>query len=139
MAGEQARRDVVDDLLELPGVGKQFPVSFESWAWLLRTLAEPLPWQNSTLLHGDSATAVATLKDEFDGDLCILGSGELVRSLATHGLVDVYTLSIHPLVLGTGTRLFADDGTLSRIELVESVPTTPAVIIATYRMKGADR
>jgi len=99
-----------------------------------RTLAGPLPWENSALLTGDAVDAVAALKREVDSDLVVLGSGELVRSLAGAGLVDVYTLSIHPLTLGTGTKLFGEGreayGTL---ELVEAVPTTTGVIIATYR------
>jgi dihydrofolate reductase len=99
-----------------------------------RTLAEPLPWKNSVLLGGDAAAAAADLKRRVNGDLCVLGSGELLRSLIAHGLVDVLTLSIHPLVLGTGTRLFPEPGTLSRMKLVESVPTTTGVIIATYEV-----
>ncbi|HEY2671318.1 MAG TPA: dihydrofolate reductase family protein [Rugosimonospora sp.] len=99
-----------------------------------RTLAEPLPWENSSLLKGDASDAVAALKRDVAGDLVVLGSGELVRSLARSGLVDVYTLSIHPLTLGTGTRLFAE-GTdaYGTWELVDAVPTTTGVIIATYR------
>ncbi|MEZ0064307.1 dihydrofolate reductase [Streptacidiphilus sp. MAP12-20] len=97
-----------------------------------RTLADPLPWQNSTLLSGDVTQAVALLKKELDQDVVVLGSGELVRSLAAAGLVDRYVLSIHPLVLGSGQRLFPDAGPLARLRLVESVPTTTGVIIATY-------
>ncbi|GIF69193.1 deaminase [Asanoa ishikariensis] len=92
-----------------------------------RTLAEPLKWQNSTLLSGD----VAALKKEVEGDLVVLGSGVLVRSLLEAGLVDVLTLSIHPLTLGTGTRLFGAPPTT--MELVEAIPTTTGVLIATYR------
>jgi dihydrofolate reductase len=99
-----------------------------------RTLADPLPWENSVLLGGDAATAVADLKERVDGDLCVLGSGALVRSLTAHGLMDAITLSIHPLVIGTGTRLFPEAGTLARMKLVESVPTTTGVIIATYEV-----
>jgi dihydrofolate reductase len=103
-----------------------------------RTLTGPLPWQNSALVggdtHGDAATAVADLKQRVDGDLCVLGSGELVRALTAHGLVDALTLAIHPLVLGTGTRLFPPAGPPARMTLVESVPTTTGVIIATYEV-----
>ncbi|MFG2104421.1 dihydrofolate reductase family protein [Micromonospora echinaurantiaca] len=99
-----------------------------------RTVAEPLPWRNSSLLTGDATQAVAALKRDVEGDLVVLGSGELVRSLARAGLVDVYTLSIHPLVLGTGRKLFAEgEDAYSTLELVEAVPTTTGVIIATYR------
>ncbi|MEV4556257.1 dihydrofolate reductase family protein [Kitasatospora sp. NPDC049285] len=96
------------------------------------TLEEPLPWQNSVLLTGDAAAAVADLKKELEQDLVVLGSGELVRSLAAAGLVDRFVLSVHPLVLGSGRRLFPDRGPLSRMRLVDSVPTGTGVIIATY-------
>ena len=97
------------------------------------TLREPLPWVNSTLLEGDAAQAVATLKEQSGEDLAVLGSGELVWSLIRHDLVDEYVLTIHPLVLGTGRRLFADDGRRAELQLVESVTTTTGVIIAVYR------
>ena len=97
-----------------------------------RTLTEPLPWENSTLLPGDAADAVARLREERDGDLAILGSGTLVRALAARGLVDEYLLSIHPLVLGTGRRLF-DGVPPAPLRLVDSVTTTTGVIIATYQ------
>lgn len=99
-----------------------------------RTLVEPLPWENSSLLKGDLRQAVTALKRDVEGAVVVLGSGELVRSLAGADLVDVYTLSIHPLTLGGGTRLFADGATGYRtFALVEAVPTTTGVIIATYR------
>jgi dihydrofolate reductase len=96
-----------------------------------RTLEEPLPWENSTLLAGDAVDAVATLKDDA-GDLTALGSGELVRSLMSRGLIDEYLLLIHPLVLGSGRRLFPD-GVFASLELADSLTTTTGVVIATYR------
>jgi dihydrofolate reductase len=99
-----------------------------------RTLTEPLPWENSSLLKGDAADAVAALKRDVAGDLVVLGSGELVRSLSGAGLVDVYMLSIHPLTRGAGAKLFAEGkAAYGKLELVEAVPTTTGVIIATYR------
>ena len=98
-----------------------------------RTLAEPLPWQNSTLLKGDGVEAVARLKQESDEDLLILGSGELIRSLIPRKLIDRFILLIHPLVLGSGRRLFADDGHLQALKLVDSRPTSTGVLIATYQ------
>jgi dihydrofolate reductase len=99
-----------------------------------RHLAEPLPWGNSSLLDGDAVDAVGALRRDVEGDLVVLGSGELVRALAGAGLVDVYTLSIHPLTLGTGTKLFAGgEDAYGTLELVEAVPTTTGVLIATYR------
>ena len=87
---------------------------------------------NSTLLAGEAADTVAALKREVDGMVTVLGSGELVRSLITRGLIDEYLLLIHPLVLGSGERLFPH-GAFARLELVDSLTTTAGVVIATYR------
>jgi dihydrofolate reductase len=98
-----------------------------------RTLREPLPWQNSTLLSGDAAGTVGRLKEQPGKDMVVLGSGDLLQTLMRHGLVDEYVLLIHPLVLGRGRRLFTDDAQRSVLRLVNSVPTTTGVMIATYR------
>jgi dihydrofolate reductase len=97
-----------------------------------RTLTDPLPWINSTLLSGDAADAVRELKGKPGKDLVVLGSGNLVRSLIRAELVDHYQLLIHPVVLGSGQRLFPDDGPFSRLRLAKSVVTTTGVVIATY-------
>ncbi len=97
------------------------------------SLPAELPWVNSTLVSGDVATAVATLRNQPGIDLTILGSGELVRCLTEHSLIDEYQLLIHPVLLNSGRRLFADSGSLAEFELVNSVTTTKGVIIATYR------
>jgi dihydrofolate reductase len=96
------------------------------------TLAEPLPWRNSTLLKGDAAEAVAERKQQPGKDLVVLGSGELARSLMRRDLVDRYVLLIHPLVLGSGRRLFADGGAFAALRLVHARTTTTGVVIATY-------
>ncbi len=96
------------------------------------TLEEPLSWVNSRLLPGDAATSVADLRAEGTGDLVVLGSGELVRSLMPHGLVDELTLLIHPLVLGRGRRLFTDGVEAAALRLVSSETTDTGVVIATY-------
>ena len=98
------------------------------------TLTEPLAWQNSRLLTGDAADAVAQLKQEHEKTLVVFGSGVLVRSLMEGGLVDECVLQIHPLVLGTGRRLFLDGGALTRFRLAHSVATRTGVIVATYEL-----
>src|SRR5713101_864797 len=97
------------------------------------TLSEPLSWSNSTLLKGDAAEAVARLKQELGKDLVVLGSGELVQSLMRRNLVDEYVLLIHPLVLGSGRRLFTDGGAFAALRLVDTRTTTTGVLIATYQ------
>jgi len=98
-----------------------------------RTLTAPLPWSHSTLLAGDAREAVAALKEQPGKDLVVLGSGELIQSLMRQNLVDRYILMIHPLVLGSGRRLFADPAAVTRLRLVESLTTTTGVVIATYQ------
>jgi dihydrofolate reductase len=97
-----------------------------------RTLTDPLPWNNSTVLKGDAAETVKELKEQPGEDIGVMGSGELVQSLIRHRLVDEYLLMIHPLVLGSGRRLFPE-GVHSSLRLVDSVTTTTGVVIATYR------
>jgi dihydrofolate reductase len=100
------------------------------------TLAEPLAWQSSTLLRGDVAGAVATLKREAGGDLLVIGSTVLVQTLLEHGLVDELRLIIDPVIVGGGKRLFRDDGALRRLRLVDSQATSTGAIIATYTPAG---
>jgi dihydrofolate reductase len=102
-----------------------------------RTLPEPLAWANSIRLAGDETgdvtAAVAVLRERPGQDLVVLGSGELVRSLIHRGLIDEYMLLVHPVILGSGQRLFADDGTHAQLRLVDATTTSSGVVIATYR------
>jgi dihydrofolate reductase len=65
-------------------------------------------WQNSEIVGGDDdvPAAVAALKQQDGGDVLIAGSRSLIPTLAAHGLVDEYRLMVHPIVLGSGKRLF---------------------------------
>jgi dihydrofolate reductase len=98
-----------------------------------KTLKEPLAWVNSTLQDGEAKTVVAKLKQGSGKDLSIIGSGVLVGSLLEAGLIDVLTLLIHPLVLGSGRRLFDSGGSLAKLELTDSVTSPTGVVIATYK------
>jgi len=98
-----------------------------------RTLKEPLPWMNSTLLKSNVPEAVAALKAQQEKDLVILGSGELIQTLMQNQLIDQYVLLIHPLVLGTGQRLFREGSPYSTLQLVDSKATPKGVVIATYQ------
>ncbi|TDC61616.1 dihydrofolate reductase, partial [Actinomadura sp. GC306] len=89
-----------------------------------RTMTEA-PWENSVLLKD-----VGDVEGIEEG-LTVLGSGVLVRELMRRDLVDEWLLMVHPVVLGTGRRLF--DGVEAGLRLVESVVTTTGVVIATYR------
>ena len=97
------------------------------------TLKEPLPWSNSTLLKGDAAQAVSQLKQQPGKDLLIMGSGEPIQSLMRANLIDDYVLLIHPLVLGSGRRLFPDGGAAATLRLVATSTTDKGVVIASYQ------
>jgi dihydrofolate reductase len=97
-----------------------------------RTLSEPLEWQNSTVLQGDVAEAVAALKRQDGGDLLVIGSTALVQTLVGHDLVDEFRVMVDPLVVGGGKRLFRDDGARRPLRLVDSQVTTTGAIVATY-------
>lgn len=98
-----------------------------------RTLQNTDLWENSVLLTGDAVQNVTALKAKPGPDLAVIGSGALVRSLHAAGLVDSYTLLIHPLVFGRGRRMFDETSPLTTFILEHSVPTTTGVLIATYR------
>ena len=94
-----------------------------------RSLAEA-EW-NATIMQGDAGDAVAALKQGDGGDLLIYGSGTFVDELTTRGLIDEYRLMVHPVLVGSGARLFERAGERT-LELVESVTTATGVVVATY-------
>jgi dihydrofolate reductase len=98
-----------------------------------RTLSEPLSWINSTLLKGDASETVARLKGEPGKDLVVMGSGDLAQSLMRSNLIDEYVLLIHPLVLGSGRRLFTDGSPTATLRLAGTRTTTNGVVIVTYQ------
>ena len=97
-----------------------------------RTRSGQLEWQNSRVLEGDLAAAVAALKQEDGGDLHTIGSTQLVRSLIEHDLVDELRLVIDPVTVGGGKRIFRDDGALRLFRLVDAQVASTGAILATY-------
>ena len=97
------------------------------------TLTAPLAWQNSTLLNGDIAAKLREIKAGPGKDIVILGSGDLIQNLMPHNLIDRYVLMIHPLVLGSGRRLFPDAGVPATLKLTDTKSTDTGVIVATYQ------
>lgn len=100
-----------------------------------RTLSQDdLDWNNSTLLPPDDVLgAVRELREQDGGDVQVMGSLELARTLISNDLVDEYRLMIEPIVLGGGKRLFPDDGQARPLELVDSTKSKTGVHICTYR------
>jgi dihydrofolate reductase len=102
-----------------------------------RTL-ERLDWQGSQLVQGDVAEEVAQLKKQPGGNIAVLGSASLVRTLAEHDLVDEYFVVISPIVLGSGKRLFGAAQDPSKLRLVESKPTSTGSVMLTYRPERSE-
>jgi dihydrofolate reductase len=96
------------------------------------TLRDP-SWANTTVL-GD-VEEVVRVKEQHDGELLVAGSATLVRALLERGLVDELRLMVFPVVLGTGKRLFADDGERRRFQVVDT-KRTGAVVLVTLRRQG---
>jgi dihydrofolate reductase len=85
------------------------------------------------LIHGEIARALEGLKAKEERDLVVFGSGVLVQSLMRWNLVDEFLLLIHPLTLGTGRRLFAEDGIRTELKLYDVKATSNGVVVATYQ------
>jgi dihydrofolate reductase len=96
------------------------------------TLTNP-EWENTTVIAEDIPAAVARLKEQYQGDVLVAGSAKLVDLLREHDLVDEYRLMVHPVVLGSGKRLFADSSAVSDLQLVESRKVGPDVLLLVYR------
>jgi len=95
-----------------------------------------LTWGPSVLLTGDVAEAVTALKQTDGPQLQVHGSGDLVQTLLGAGLVDRWHLVVHPVLLGSGRRLFADGTVPASLRLVESRVTKGGTIMATYVPAG---
>jgi dihydrofolate reductase len=103
-----------------------------------RTL-DRVEWNNSTLLEGDVAEAVAKLKEEDGPEIQVHGSSDLLQTLLEHDLVDELNLKIFPVVLGTGKRLFGNGAAPAGLTLAESSVSSTGVVMATYRREGSVR
>lgn len=93
-------------------------------------------WADTTILSGDVAGAIRELKARPGGELQVHGGGRLIRWLLENELVDEINLFIYPLILGQGTRLFAETGPDHALELMESHSTKSGIIVQNYRVSG---
>jgi dihydrofolate reductase len=93
-----------------------------------------LEWAGSEPLDGDVRESVAALKAQGEGTIAVLGSGVLVQALIENEQVDEYRLFVHPLVLGSGKRLFREYPRPLRLRLVDCTPTSTGVLFLTYAL-----
>jgi dihydrofolate reductase len=90
-------------------------------------------WNNTTIIRGDVAAEVTTLKAEPGGDLLVAGSAQLARALIEHGLVDEFRLMVFPIILGSGKRFFPDMSKPARLELVEVKTAGAGILLLRYK------
>ncbi|MEU5051303.1 dihydrofolate reductase family protein [Streptomyces sp. NPDC021096] len=102
---------------------------------VVSTTLETTEW-NATLVKGDLAEEVAALKERYERDILVYGSGALIRSLVTEGLVDELKLWIHPVVVGEGKRLFPEGTQMSRWTLAGTKTFDSGALILDYRPSG---
>ena len=105
-----------------------------------RTLSQDdMRWSSTLLPADDVVGAVRRLRDREGGDLLVMGSASLVRTLVSNDLVDEYRLMIEPIVLGGGKRIFPDDGRARPLKLVSTVTASTGVLVCTYEPDGGAR
>jgi dihydrofolate reductase len=103
------------------------------------TLEHP-DWNNSTVLKGVVVEEVSKLRRELDGDIVVLGSPQLARTLIEHDLVDEIRLMIYPVVLGAGARLFGETSDKKPVRLVDTQTVGDGIAILTYEpVRDAER
>ena len=122
-----------------PRVGDDDPIAAKLnrvRKYVVSTTLDTVEWNNSTLISGDVAAAVAELKRQPGGEIQVTGSGELIQTLIRHDLVDEYRLMIFPVLLGSGRRLFAEGTMPAALELADTTTSSTGVAIQTYRRAG---
>jgi dihydrofolate reductase len=100
--------------------------------YVVSTTLKKVDWKNSTLLKGNLAEELSRLKQRPGKDILVAGSPTLVRSLLQSNLLDELMLMVHPVIVGSGKRLFSDGGVVKRLRLVDSKRTRTGVLIGTY-------
>jgi dihydrofolate reductase len=95
---------------------------------------EDANWNNSTVLRGDAVSEVSRLREELDGEIIVLGSFQLTRTLIEHRLVDELRLKVFPVVLGAGERLFGDTSDRYPLRLVDCKIIDGGVAVLTHEL-----
>jgi dihydrofolate reductase len=106
--------------------------------FVVSTTLDTVEWQNSTLIKGNVAEEITKLKQQPGKDISISGSGTLVQSLLRDDLLDELRLMVHPVVVGSGKRLFEDGGDQKALKLVDSKTFGTGVVYLTYQPAGKE-
>lgn len=90
------------------------------------------PWSGSEVVR-DVVKEIPAIKQRYQGELQVHGSGDLAQTLIAHDLVDEYRLLTFPVVLGAGRRLFGSGARPANLTLVETTSAASGMIYAVYR------
>jgi dihydrofolate reductase len=101
--------------------------------YVVSTTLKELEWNNSHLIKGNIAEEVARLKQQHGQDILVAGSGELIHTLMQYGLIDEYKLMVHPVVLGSGKRLFKDGNDKTVLKLVDTKTFSSGIVVLSYQ------
>jgi dihydrofolate reductase len=100
--------------------------------YVVSTTLEGPDWNNSTVLKGDVLNEVSKLKQQLTGEVMVVASFQLVRTLIEHDLVDELRLKIYPVALGAGERLFGETSDKRPMRLIDTQTVDGEVVLLSY-------
>jgi dihydrofolate reductase len=106
--------------------------------FVVSTTLKEVEWNNSRLIKGNIAEEVSKLKQQPGQDILIAGSVELVHTLMQHDLIDEYRLLVHPIVLGSGKRLFREGNDRTLLRLVDTRTFSSGIVVLSYQPDGKE-
>jgi dihydrofolate reductase len=99
---------------------------------VVSTTLEEAEWNNSTIIKENVAEEVSRLKEQPGQDILMYGSADLMHTLMEHDLIDEYRIWVHPVVLGSGRRLFRDESETKILRLVDTTTFSSGVVLLSY-------
>jgi dihydrofolate reductase len=102
--------------------------------YVVSTTLAAAEWNNSRLIKDNVVEEIAQLKQQPGMDILLAGSGQLLQTLMQYDLVDEYRLMLHPIVLGSGKRLFPEGSERKKLQLIETKPFQSGIVILTYHL-----
>ena len=106
--------------------------------FVVSSTLEKLEWNNSRLITGNIAEEVSRLKQQPGQDILVAGSVELVHTLMQHDLIDEYRIMVHPVVVGSGKRLFKDETDMKVLKLIDTKTCSSGIVVLSYQPAGKE-
>jgi dihydrofolate reductase len=103
--------------------------------YVVSSTLESADWNNTTVIRDNIVEEAAKLKEQYTGDILVAGSGQLARSLLENDLVDEIRFMVHPLILGTGKRLFPGKFPKTVFKLADTKVFEAGIVVLSYARK----